>query len=168
MRNVFAERAGDGGPWPDGAWATALNATDEREEISITLLAMDVVDDLLRMNGLLRVSRRPDVRVATVPALEVALPDGTPLALIDAHVLPQGRIVWMSWTFERPSRAPDGLEGRIRNVVLEYRGGGSARIDVAGPWAFSLPVRPPGRRDAVAAPVRRDAGATPAASAARG
>lgn len=131
--------------WLDGGvtWTTALNATAECQDVSITLLALDVVDGLMRMSALLRVGDRPEMRVATIPTLEVALPDGTPLPMVDARVVPQGRVSWMSWTYERPLSVPVGLEGRIANVVLEYHGGRSPRIDIPGPWDFSVLVRPP-------------------------
>jgi hypothetical protein len=62
----------------DIPWASALNATVECDEISVTLLALDVVDGLLRLTGIVRVGDRPDIRVASIPQLEVAFPDAVP------------------------------------------------------------------------------------------
>ncbi len=154
MRKVSELSIGEAATLPTAGipWAAALNATAECDEITVTLLALDVVDDLLRLTGLLRVGRRPDVRVATIPSLELALPDGTPLPMLDAHVMPRGRIAWMSWTYERPAIVPRRLEGRISHIVMEFQGARSARIDVPGPWDFSLLVRPPAPFEVVASP----------------
>lgn len=145
MRKVSEVRIGDAAtdPTPSTPWAAALNTTAERDEVFITLLTLDVVDDLLRLTGLLRVGDRPDIRVATIPSLDVALPDGTPLPMLDAHVMPHGRLAWISWTYQRPAAIPERLEGTISHIEFEYRGGRPARIDVPGPWDFSILVRPP-------------------------
>jgi hypothetical protein len=145
MRKVSELRIGAGArpSFADVPWATALNATAECGEISVTLLALDVVDDLLRLTGVLRVGDRPDIRVATIPSLEIAFPDGAPLSMVDARVIPHGRLAWMSWTYERPAIVPECLEGRIGHIEFEFGGTRPARIDVEGPWAFSLLVRPP-------------------------
>jgi hypothetical protein len=136
-------------------WAAALNTTAEHDEITVTLLSLAVVDDQMRLTGLLRVRSRPDVRVATIPSLEVAMPGGTALRLVDARVQPRGRVTWVSWTYEWPEIVPGRLEGRIDHIELEYRLGGTARVDVLGPWDFSFPVRPPTEAEIVTRPEDR-------------
>lgn len=144
MRKVSELRIGDAAALPQAIpWAAAVNATAECEEISVTLLALDAVDGLLRLTGLLRVGERPDIRVAMTPSLELSHLDGLPLPMIDAHVMPHGRLAWLSWTYERPAIVPERLVGTISHIVFEYRGGRASRVDVAGPWDFSLRVRPP-------------------------
>jgi len=145
MRNATALGTAVDATLPDTdlPWASALNATAQHEEITVSLLTLAVVDDQMRLTGLLRVRSRPDVRLATIPSLEVTLPGGTALRLVDARVQPHGRVTWVSWTYEWPEVVPGRLEGRIDHIELEYRLGGSARVDVLGPWDFSFPVRPP-------------------------
>ena len=154
MRKVSELRIGDAvtNPIPSTPWAAALNTTAECDEISVTLLSLDVVDDLLRLTGLLRVGDRPDIRVATIPSLQVALPDGTSLPMLDAHVMPHGRLAWISWTYQRPDADPEHLEGTISHIEFEYRGGRPARIDVPGPWDFSILVRQPTTPEVAARP----------------
>lgn len=124
-------------------WSAALNATAEVGEVVVTLLALDVVDDQLCMTGVLRVGERPDLRMTTIPTLELATPHGAPLLLVDARVMPRGRLAWMWWTFERPAIVPTCLEASIPNIVFEYRATPRSRTDVEGPWRFSLLVTPP-------------------------
>ena len=66
MRKVSELSIGEAATLPTVGipWAAALNVTAECDEITVTLLTLDVVDDLLRLSGLLRVGRRPDVRVS--------------------------------------------------------------------------------------------------------
>lgn len=146
MRRVSELRIGADASTTTAAtpWASALNATVACDEISVTLLALDVVDDLLRLTGIVRVGDRPDIRVASIPQLEIAFPDAGPLSLVDAHLMPHGRLTWMSWTYERSGVVPERLEATIRNIVFEYRGTRPARLEVEGPWCFALRVRPPG------------------------
>jgi hypothetical protein len=159
MRKVSELRVGADAPIviADIPWAAALNETAECDEISVTLLALDVVDDLMRLTGVIRVGDRPDIAVASIPSLEVSYADGAPLAMVDARVLPHGRLAWMSWTYERPAIVPERLEAKISNIVFEFRGTRPARIDVRGPWAFSLHVRRPPLLD-VAASFRGNVG----------
>lgn len=124
-------------------WAAVLDATAEHEDIVVSLLTLVVVDDLMRLTGVLRVRGRDDVRVVAVPALEVTLPDGTALRLVDARVQPHGRLSWVSWTYERPDVIPARLEARIERIELEHRIGGSTRVAVTGPWELSSQARPP-------------------------
>jgi hypothetical protein len=123
-------------------WASALNATAEHDGIAVTLLALAVVDEHLRLTGVVRVHRR-DTRVATIPLLEMVVPGGARLPMVDARVQPHATIVWVAWTYERPEIIPDRFEARISHIELEYRVGGTARVDVPGPWEFSLLARPP-------------------------
>jgi hypothetical protein len=145
MRKVSELRIGADAtpPTAEVPWASALNATVECDEISVTLLALDIVDDLLRLTGVIRVGDRPDIRVASIPSLEIVFPDGMPLPMVDAHLMPHGRLAWTSWTYERPAVVPERLEATISHIVFEYRGTRTARLDVEGPWSFSLVVRPP-------------------------
>jgi hypothetical protein len=124
-------------------WAAALNATTSSGDICITLLALDSVGDVLRLTGLLQVLDRPDLRVATAPSLEVAMPDGTQLSILDSHVLPQGQMAWLSWTYKRPTILPERFAGTIGHIEFEYRVGGNKRLDVTGPWDFSFVVQAP-------------------------
>jgi hypothetical protein len=125
----------DGGPW-----AVALNETAATDEIRVTLLALAVVDDVIRVSGIVRVVRRPDVRLSSVPTLTLASLDGPPLGLTGAHVLPNGRTVWVSWTYGRPADVCREYEGRIDHIDLAYRAGGVVREAVRGPWVFSFSV----------------------------
>ena len=134
----------DPAPASGGApWSAALNATADVGEISVTLLAVDVVEDQLCLTGVLRMGDRPDLRVMTIPTMQLATPQGTSLLLVDARVMPRGRLAWMWWTFERPASVPQCLEASIPNIVFEYRAAPLSRRDVEGPWRFSLLVTPP-------------------------
>ncbi len=127
-----------------GPWAVALNETASTDEIKVTLLALAVVDDVIRVSGVVRVVRRPDVRLSNIPTLTLATLDGAPLGLIGAHALPSGRTVWVSWIFERPADVSTGYEGRIDHIDLAYRAGGVVRTALPGPWDFTFNV-PNGR-----------------------
>lgn len=130
----------------DGApWAFALNETAASDDIEVTLLALALVDDIVRVSGLVRVVRRPDVRLTNIPSLTLATLDGPPLALIGGHVLPYGRIAWVSWMYERPALVHTGYRARIDHIDLAYRAGGVVREDVPGPWVFAFRV--PDRRE---------------------
>ncbi len=136
----------------DGApWAVALNEAATTDEVRITLLALTVVDDVIRVSGIVRVVRRPDVKLSNVPALALATLDGPPLELLRAHVLPNERLVWISWTFERPADICAEYEGRIDHIDLAYRAGGIVREALTGPWVFTFSIpnesRPGGRSD---------------------
>lgn len=128
-------------------WAVALNETAATDEIRVTLLTLAVVDDVIRVSGLVRVVRRPDVRLANIPTLTLATPDGAPLPLIRGHVLPHGRVAWISWTYERPAQVCAAYEGRIDHIDLAYRAGGVVREDVPGPWVFTFRIPDPSQFD---------------------
>ena len=148
-------RPGEPAPPETGLpWAVALNVTDDRDEITVTLLTLSVVDELLRLTGLLRVRSRSELRIATIPSLELDLPDGTAVRLLDARTQPHGRVSWVSWTYDRPVIIPDRLEARIDRIELEHRVGGTARLELPGPWTFSFSVRPPTTVDGTVDPDR--------------
>jgi hypothetical protein len=125
----------DGGPW-----AVALNETAATDEITVTLLALAVVDDVIRVSGIVRVVRRPDVRLSNVPTLTLATLDGPPLELLGAHALPNARMVWVSWTYERPADVRTEYEGRIDHIDLAYRAGRVVQEAAPGPWVFTFRV----------------------------
>jgi hypothetical protein len=124
-------------------WAAALNVTAPGTVVSVTLLALDVVGDHLHINGVLRIGTRRDVRVLVIPSLVVAPPGEAPWPMLDARAVPRGPFAWVSWTYLRPGLLPGRLVARIENIVLEYRTGGTERVDVPGPWEFSLLVQEP-------------------------
>lgn len=130
------------------AWAVAINATAEHDGVAVTLLTLAVVDDLVRITGLIRAGDTTGLRLTTVPSLElVGLPDGAELRLLHARAQPHTAVTWASWTFERPTLVPSRLEARLARLELEYRVGGTARIEAVGPWEFSFPVSRPAPAD---------------------
>jgi hypothetical protein len=137
-------------------WASVLDATAEHEDVIVSLLTFVVVDDLMRITGVVRVRGRDDVRVVAIPALELSLPDGIALRLLDARVQPHGRVSWVSWTYERPEVIPARVDARIERIELEHRIGGSARAAVTGPWELSSQVRPPVPVDGAVHPTGHD------------
>ncbi len=124
-----------------GPWAVALNETAATDDVKVTLLALAVVDDIIRISGIIQVIRRPDVRFSNIPALILAPLDGPPLGLLGAHVLPNGRKVWVSWTYERPAQVCTEYEGRIDGIELAYRAGGVVQVAMPGPWVFRFAIR---------------------------
>lgn len=136
----------------DGArWAVALNETATTGDIRVTLLTLTVVDDVIRVSGIIRVVRRPDVKLSNVPTLALATLDGPPLELLRARVLPNERLVWVSWTFVRPADICTEYEGRIDHIDLAYGDGGVVREALPGPWVFTFSIanesRPGDRSD---------------------
>jgi hypothetical protein len=142
MLKVPSNRIGPDAPAPGAGlpWASALNASDDHGDVTVTLLTLSLVDDLMRVAGVLRVRSRSDLRITTIPRLDVTLPDGTSSRLVDARTQPHGAVSWVSWTYERPAIDAGRLEARIDHIELEHRVGGTARVDVAGPWAFRFSV----------------------------
>lgn len=124
----------------EGPWAVALNQSAATTEIEVTLLAFAVVDGAISVSGIIRVVRRPDVRLLNIPVLTLTTFDGPPLAMTGAHVVPSGRIVWVSWVFERPADVSTEYVGRIDHVDLAYRAGGIVRAALPGPWDFNFTV----------------------------
>lgn len=121
-------------------WAIALNESAATDDVEVTLLTLTVVDDILRVSGLLRVVRRADVRLLSTPALTLATRDGLPLTLVRAHALPDGRLLWVSWTYERPADVRTEYEARIGNMDFALRAGGAAREAMPGPWVFTFRI----------------------------
>jgi len=126
----------------DGApWAVALNATAASDDISLTLLALAVVDDVIHISGVVRVSGRAEVRLSSIPNLRLASVDGPPLELIRAHGLPGGAMVWVSWTYKRPPVVRRQYEARVEQIDLVYRAGRVVNESAPGPWIFVFSVR---------------------------
>ncbi len=125
----------DGGPW-----AVALNATAATDEIQVTLLTLAVVDEVIRISGIMRVIRRSDLRLSNVPALALSTLDGAPLALLGARVLPNGAMYWVSWTYGRPAEVCTGYEGRIDSIELARGARDVVREAMPGPWVFTFKV----------------------------
>jgi hypothetical protein len=126
---------GEGPPW-----AIALNQTASSNDVRVTLLALTVVADVIRISGIIEHARRTDVHLAGVPALVLVTVDGTPLNLIRAHVLPNERLVWASWTYPRPAHVRTAYSGRIDQIDLAYGASRVARETVIGPWLFVFGV----------------------------
>jgi hypothetical protein len=142
---------------PGPPWASALNATAEHADIAVTLLAMAVAGDVVRVTGLVEVRGRTSVRIASIPALEVLTADGVAMRLLDAHMQPSGAVSWMSWTYDRPGIVSGRYGARIDHIELEHMLGGATQMDVPGPWSFALAVHPPSVME-TAAPSGDDAG----------
>ncbi|MGZ8761128.1 MAG: hypothetical protein ACXWXV_11245 [Aeromicrobium sp.] len=129
-------------------WATALNRTARTDDITVTLLAFTVLEEVVHVSGLLRLTRRSDMRLSNLPTLTLVTLDGAPLELLQAHALPNGPMFWMSWTFGRPADVYGEYEGRIDHVDLA-QSHGTTRDTVSGPWVFTFGVakrNEPGRR----------------------
>ena len=130
-----------------GPWAVALNRTAATDEISVTLLALAVVDDVLRISGIVRVEHRAEVRLLSVPTLLLAALDGPPLELIGAHARPTAHHVWVSWIYERPPGVPGEYEAQIDHIDLAWRAGHAVQEVIPGPWVFRFQVPDPGDPD---------------------
>jgi len=121
-------------------WAVALNETTSTEGLTVTLLSLTVVGDIIRVSALVRLVDRPDAQLVSIPTLVLGAIGGPPLGLIRAHVLPDGRLVWVTWTYERPDGSAAEFAARIDQVELAYRGGGVARETMIGPWDFRFRI----------------------------
>jgi hypothetical protein len=124
-------------------WAFALNETAASHDVQITLLSYAVVGDIVRVSGLVRVPNSRDVRLSAVPDLVITPLDGPALMLVAAHVLPQGKITWVSWVYERPRHVLVRYEARIEEASLLYRVGGHFQEKPQGPWVFRFRLPPP-------------------------
>jgi hypothetical protein len=124
------------------SWAFAVNEMAEHSDVEITLLSLVVVEQLVRMTGLVRVRNRPDVRLASVPDMALSGHDGQALTLVSGHVQPQGAIAWVSWLFQRPARIISVYEARIDRINLDYRVGKRSPQPQAGPWLFRFQLPP--------------------------
>lgn len=123
-------------------WAFAVNETAASHDVQITLLSFAVVGDIVRVSGLVRVPNRHDLRLSAVPDLVICPLDGPALVLVAAHVLPQGRMTWVSWVYERPRQVLVPYEARIEQVGLLYQVGGRFQEKPQGPWVFRFRLPP--------------------------
>ncbi len=122
-------------------WAVALNETAATDDITVTLLALAVVDEVVRVSGIMRLLRHSDLRLSNVPALVLTTLAGAPLGLLRAHALPNGAMFWVSWTYGRPADVCTGYKGRIDQVDLALGAGNGVRVaTVPGPWIFAFSV----------------------------
>jgi hypothetical protein len=124
-------------------WAFAVNETAASHDVQITLLSFAVVGDIVRVSGLVRVPNSRDVRLSAVPDLVISPLDGPSLVLVAAHVLPQGRMTWVSWVYERPTDLLVPFEARIEQIGLLYQVGGHFQEQPQGPWLFRFRLPPP-------------------------
>jgi hypothetical protein len=124
-------------------WAFAVNETAASHDVQITLLSFAVVGDIVRVSGLVRVPNRRDMRLSAVPDLVISPLGGPALVLVAAHVLPQGRITWVSWVYERPRHVLVPYEARIEEVGLLHQVGGHFQEKPQGPWVFRFRLPPP-------------------------
>ncbi len=142
-------------PLPARSWAFAVNSTVDCSDIEITLLSFVVVGEFARVTGLVRIRSRPNVRLASVPGLALATADGSPLALLSAHVLPHGAMAWVSWLYQRPPHVLNEYEGHIDRVDLEHHTGGRVPRPYQpqhGAWVFRFHLPPaPGATRMIAA-----------------
>jgi len=132
-------------PPPARSWAFAVNSTVDFSDIEITLLSFVVVGKFARVTGLVRIRSRPNVRLASVPKLSLATADGSPLALLSAHVLPHGDMAWVSWLYQRPPDVLTEYEGRIDRVDLDHHVGGRVprpHEPQHGAWVFRFRLPP--------------------------
>ncbi len=129
------------------SWAFAINSTVDSNEIAITLLSFIVAAKVVRVTGLVAIRSRPNIRLATVPDLSLAIVDRPPLVPVSAHLLPHGDMAWVSWVYQRPTHVLNEYEGRIERVdLVQHASGGSPRPRQIQPgtWVFrfSLPPAP--------------------------
>lgn len=136
-------------------WAFAVNETAASHDVQITLLSFAIVGDVVRVSGLVRVPNRRDLRLSTVPDLVISQLDGPALTLVAAHVLPQGRMTWVSWVYERPRHVLVPYEARIEQVGLLYQVGGRFQEKPQGPWVFRFQL-PPASDPVASGPPRTD------------
>jgi hypothetical protein len=123
-------------------WAFAVNETAASHDVQITLLSFAIVGDVVRVSGLVRVPNRRDLRLSAVPDLVISQLDGPALTLVAAHVLPQGRMTWVSWVYQRPRNVLVPYEARIEQVGLLYQVGGHFQEKPQGPWLFRFRLPP--------------------------
>lgn len=90
-------------PTPVRSWAFAVNTAVECSDIEITLLSFVVVGGARPRHRAgphpQPPGRSPDVSARALADNRV---DGSPLALLPAHVLPHGDMAWVSWPYKRP------------------------------------------------------------------
>ena len=140
------EPGADQVPTSARSWAFAINSTVDSSEIAITLLSCIVAAKVVRVTGQVAIRSRPNIRLATVPELSLAIVDGPPLVPVSAHLLPHGDMAWVSWVFQRPTHVLDEYEGRIERVdLVQHTSGGSPRPRQIQPgtWVFRFRLPPP-------------------------
>jgi len=118
-------------------WAVALNVTAATGDITVTLLTLAVVDEFIRVSGLMRLLRRSGLRLSTLPALTLSTVDAGPLELLRAHALPNGAMFSVSWIYRQPAEVCTGYEGRIDHLELAD---GPRVAAVPGPWVFTFNI----------------------------
>lgn len=122
-------------------WTVALNVTAATDDITVTLLGLTVVDEVVRVSGIMRLLRRSDLRLSNVPALVLTTRNGVPLDLLRAHALPNGAMFWVSWIYGRPAEVCTGYKGHIEHIDLALGAGNGVRMAaVPGPWIFTFSV----------------------------
>ena len=127
------------------SWAFAINSTVDSNKIAITLLSFIVAAKVVRATGLVAIRSRPNIRLATVPELSLAIVDRPPLIPVSAHLLPHGDMAWVSWVYQRPTHVLNEYEGRIERVdLVQHTSGGSPRPRQIQPgtWVFRFTVPP--------------------------
>jgi hypothetical protein len=118
-------------------WAVALNETAATDDMTVTLLTLAVVDEFIRVSGLMRLLRRSGLRLSSLPGLALYTGAGAPLELLRAHALPDGAMFWVSWLYRQPAEICTEYEGRIDHVDLAN---GARMETVSGPWVFTFNV----------------------------
>jgi hypothetical protein len=139
MREGGAASLSAGEPAPvdtPSAWAFALNETSASHDVAITLLSFAIVEDVVRVSGLVRVHGRRDLRLSGVPDLVISTLDNPAPARVAAHVQSQGGMTWVSWIFERPGGLLMTFQARIEQICLQYTVGGRFEETRQGPWTF--------------------------------
>jgi hypothetical protein len=126
--------------------AFVLNETATCEDVEVTLLALVVVDDLVRISGYVRIGRRLDIALSGVPTLAVSTVHGSLLRQVGVHLLPHGpKATWVSWLYERPVTLFSRYEARIDRIELGHWGGRRPPDPVSGPWDFAFTLPTPAR-----------------------
>jgi hypothetical protein len=139
------EPGADAPPTSVRSWAFAINSTVDCSDIAITLLSFIVVGKLVRVTGLVAIRSRPNVRLASVPELALAIVDGSPLVPVSAHLLPHDDLAWVSWLFKRPEHVLVEYEGRVERVELGLHTSGLSarpRQPQHGTWVFRFALPP--------------------------
>jgi hypothetical protein len=119
-------------------WATPVNQSVVVDGVEITILAYVVADDILRLDGVVRMGGTHDPVLADVPVLELFRRGGvSPLPSMGARVFPVPPLIWLAWLFRLASPEPPAISARIDQLVFGHRVG-SRRDVVVGPWEFEF------------------------------
>ena len=132
---------------PLGPWSFPINQVARLGDVEVSLLSLSVVDDVLRVTGVLNV-RRLDLRLDRLPELLLHTSDAVPLPSVGAHLLPLAGTVWMEWLFARPARLPVAYVAGISQIELAYRAGGLKDREQVGPVRFEFRIDDGGPRAA--------------------